>query len=210
MPVEIPLWLVPAFANSPPPPTPLHFALTTAQELLKKLIDMTECSPKKETATDEELADLASVATTMKALWASLDKSIAELKRYRKDNRATKLQRRHIRKLEQAVAGFQDEIRRHGEEAKLLAECELPALQLITLSEADIFKWADEGDRDRDTATRNGVALGRPFPVWSSMGDFLLRFLCGVLGSGEAAILPGSHAMDRIVEKFGGLGLNGD
>jgi len=79
MPVEIPLFLVPAFANDPPP-TPLQIALATAREQLKKLIKIQD-------------------ASTME-LFTALEDALKNLKAYEKKHRGrTKLRKRHIREI---------------------------------------------------------------------------------------------------------------
>jgi len=97
MPNGVPLFLVPTVARDPPP-TPLHDALTTAQDLLRTLIHASE--DRYSTQKDVDWNDIVKVVARANALFDALDKSVSELKRYRKSAATTKLQRSQIRRVE--------------------------------------------------------------------------------------------------------------
>ena len=97
MPVEIPLFLVPAFANDPPP-TPLQIALVTAREQLKKLIKIQEAKATTGWHLNEEGIKVID-ASTME-LFIALEDALKNLKAYEKKHRGrTKLRKRHIREI---------------------------------------------------------------------------------------------------------------
>ena len=97
---SVPLFLVPAVARDPPP-TPLHDALTTTQELLKTLIFAAE--DRQRAWNDGDWTEIVQVVAKTRALLDTLDKSVRELKRYRKSAATTELQRSQIRRIEKLL-----------------------------------------------------------------------------------------------------------
>ena len=92
MPVQISLYLVPAFASNPLPFEVLT-AIGEAKALLKNLLEASE------TRGASANFDRRTLSATVFDTFASLENAVKQLKRYRRENKATALEKKTIKKL---------------------------------------------------------------------------------------------------------------